>query len=117
MVRQADVEDDVILLGDFNVSARRLGDLARMPGLMWTVTTQPTNTRGTRSYDNILFSGTSTREFTGAAGIIDLQDEYALSTAQALAVSDHLPVWATFAPYEQTAATMASAVSRRRVVE
>jgi hypothetical protein len=100
-VRRTDSEDDVILLGDLNVDARQLGELADVPNLMWTVAGQPTNTRGTKSYDNILFSGTSTTEFTGAAGVIDLEDEYALSAEQALAVSDHRPVWATFAPVEQ----------------
>ena len=100
LVRQTDAEDDVILLGDLNVDAAHLGDLAMLPDLMWTVTGQPTNTRGTKSYDNILFSGVSTPEFTGAAGIIDLESEYALTAEQALNVSDHLPVWATFAPVE-----------------
>ena len=35
------------------------------------------------------------------AGIIDLQTEYALTAEQALDVSDHRPVWATFAPVEE----------------
>ena len=101
MVRQTDSEDDVILLGDLNADARNLGELRDLPNLMWTVSGQPTNTRGTKSYDNILFSGVSTSEFTGSAGIIDLETEYALTRDQALDVSDHLPVWATFAPVEQ----------------
>ncbi|REJ84659.1 MAG: endonuclease/exonuclease/phosphatase [Planctomycetota bacterium] len=101
MVRRTDSEDDIILLGDLNADARHLGELRDLPNLMWTVSGQPTNTRGTKSYDNILFSGTSTSEFTGSAGIIDLQSEYALTKEQALEVSDHLPVWAAFAPVEQ----------------
>lgn len=100
LVRRTDAEDDVILLGDLNVDAAHLGELAALPDVMWTVAGQPTNTRGNHSYDNILFSGSSTPEFTGTAGIIDLESEYALTEEQALQVSDHLPVWATFAPVE-----------------
>lgn len=103
IVRQTDAEDDIILLGDLNADVKKLGDLADIPNMMWTVSGQPTNTRGTKSYDNILFSGTSTREFTGHSGIVDLETEYALSRDKALDVSDHLPVWATFAPVEQQA--------------
>ena len=106
-VRRYSPEDDVILLGDLNANPHQLGDLGRMPNLMWTVTGQPTNTRRTKAYDNILFSGTSTAEYTGYAGVIDLQTEYALTLQQALKVSDHLPVWATFAPVERPA-TVAS---------
>jgi deoxyribonuclease-1-like protein len=108
LVRRTDSEDDVILLGDLNEDAAHLGDLAALPDVMWTVTGQPTNTRHTHSYDNILFSGTSTPEFTGAAGIIDLQSEYALTEEQALEVSDHLPVWAAFAPVERATQFAAS---------
>lgn len=99
-VRRNDSEDDVILLGDLNAAPRNLGDLRNVPNLMWTIRGEPTNTRGTKSYDNILFSGTTTSEFTGHAGVIDLRSEYALTMEQALTVSDHLPVWATFAPVE-----------------
>jgi len=100
LVRETDSEDDVILMGDLNAAPHELGELAGLPSLMWTVASQPTNTRKTETYDNILFSGTSTREFTGAAGVLDLEYEYALTREQALDVSDHLPVWATFAPVE-----------------
>lgn len=99
-VRRNDSEDDVILLGDLNAAPRQLGDLRDVPNLMWTVRDKPTNTRGNKLYDNILFSGTTTSEFTGHSGVIDLQSEYALSMEEALTVSDHLPVWATFAPVE-----------------
>jgi len=102
VVRRMDSEDDVILLGDLNANERQLGELSDLPNIMWTVRGQPTNTRGTKSYDNILFSGTTTSEFTGHAGVVDLVSEYALTARQALAVSDHLPVWATFAPVERS---------------
>ena len=114
LVRQSDSEDDVILLGDLNADAQHLGDLADIPHLMWTVTNEATNTRGTKSYDNILFSGTTTSEFTGSAGILDLQVEYSLTMDEALKVSDHLPVWAAFAPVERPERVAAAAGSTRQ---
>jgi len=113
LVRDTDSEDDVILLGDLNAAPQHFGELADMPNLMWTVAGNPTNTRGTKSYDNILFSGTTTTEFTGVAGVLDLQSDYALTQQEAIRVSDHLPVWAAFAPVEQTA-RVASGVGNRR---
>ena len=93
-LQSAGVDDDVILLGDLNVSERHFGDLLVMPNLMWTVTREPTNTRRSQTYDNIVFSGIATSEFSGVAGVIDLQAEYELTLDEALQVSDHLPVWA-----------------------
>lgn len=113
LVRNADSEDDVILLGDLNAAPERLGELAEIPNIMWAVAGTPTNTRGTKSYDNILFSGTSTAEFTGVAGVLDLQTEYNLTQSEALSVSDHLPVWAAFAPVERTALVPSGADTRR----
>jgi hypothetical protein len=113
LVRDADSEDDVNLLGDLNAAPQHLGELADIPNIMWTVTGTPTNTRGTRTYDNMLFSGTSTSEFTGVAGVLDLQVEYDLTQQQAIRVSDHRPVWAAFAPVERTARIASGAGNRR----
>jgi endonuclease/exonuclease/phosphatase family metal-dependent hydrolase len=93
-------EDDVVLLGDLNVDYTKFGALGRVPDLTCTVQGQPTNTRGTKSYDNIVFSRATTIEFTGNAGVLDLQREYSLSPEAALEVSDHLPVWAEFTVVE-----------------
>lgn len=103
-------EDDVILLGDLNVDSRKLGQLGRVPGITWIVDGQPTNTRGTKSYDNILFDQTATLEFTGQAGILNLLETYGLSMDQALEVSDHLPVWAEFDVFERSAQTNVAAL-------
>jgi endonuclease/exonuclease/phosphatase family metal-dependent hydrolase len=89
-------EDDVILLGDLNVDQYDLGRLGRVPNIAWVVGEQPTNTRKTKSYDNIVFDRTRTVEFTGAGGVLDLMDTFGLTEDQALDVSDHLPVWAEF---------------------
>ncbi len=95
-------EDDVILLGDLNVDEYHLGELGRLPGMAWVISGQPTNTRGTATYDNILFDRRNTVEFTGRAGVLSLQEEFGLSLEEALEVSDHLPVWAVFHATENT---------------
>lgn len=89
-------EDDVILLGDLNVSHKKLGLLGKVPDITYTVHGEPTNTRGSKSYDNIVFTQTETSEYTGQSGILNLQTEYGLTAQQALKVSDHMPVWAEF---------------------
>ena len=101
-------EDDVILLGDLNVSHKKLGLLGKVPDITYTVHGEPTNTRGTKSYDNIVFTRTATSEYTGQSGILDLQSEYSLSKSQALKVSDHLPVWAEFSITEAGASRFAA---------
>jgi deoxyribonuclease-1-like protein len=93
-------EDDVIMLGDFNANDTHLNQLGQIPGLVRVVMNAPTNTRGTAQYDNILFHQTATTEFTARGGVFDFLRHYNLSLEQALAVSDHLPVWAEFSVYE-----------------
>ncbi len=89
-------EDDVIMLGDFNADEYHLGQLGTLPGIGSAIAGQTTNTKGTESYDNIVFDRRQTVEFTGRAGVINLREEYGLSMEDAMDVSDHLPVWATF---------------------
>lgn len=93
-------EDDVILLGDLNVNDRKLGQLGQVPGMAWVISGQPTNTRQTQQYDNILFDRRATTEFTGNAGVYDFRRELGLSLEQALDLSDHFPVWAEFTARE-----------------
>jgi endonuclease/exonuclease/phosphatase family metal-dependent hydrolase len=93
-------EDDTILLGDFNVDERGFGPLAALPDVYWVVSGIPTNTRGTRTYDNLLFNRRATEEFTGRGGVYDLLAEHGLTVEQALEVSDHLPVWGEFSRRE-----------------
>jgi endonuclease/exonuclease/phosphatase family metal-dependent hydrolase len=89
-------EDDVIMLGDFNADEYHLGPLGKLPGMSQVITGQTTNTKGTESYDNVLFDRRNTVEFTGRSGVLNLREEYGLSMEAALEVSDHLPIWATF---------------------
>jgi endonuclease/exonuclease/phosphatase family metal-dependent hydrolase len=93
-------EDDIVLLGDLNVSDSGLGRLGRLPDMTWVISGVPTNTRGTAQYDNILFQQPATTEFTGRFGVVDLMREYELTVDEALEVSDHLPIWAEFSLYE-----------------
>jgi endonuclease/exonuclease/phosphatase family metal-dependent hydrolase len=93
-------EDDVIVLGDLNVDDHHLGQLGQVSQISWAISGIPTNTRGTKLYDNIIFQRHATVEFTGNAGVYDVIREYNLTMDQALEISDHLPVWAEFSVYE-----------------
>jgi len=93
-------EDDVILLSDLNVDEYHLGKLGRLPGIAWVVSDVTTNTRRTKSYDNLVFNRQATAEYTGRWGVMNLMDEYRLSEAEAIRVSDHFPVWAEFGTRE-----------------
>ncbi len=104
MQRANPEEDDVILLGDLNASETQLGRLGQLPGMQWAIQGQPTNTRQTKSYDNLLFSLPATREYTGRSGVVDFEKAFRLTREQALEVSDHLPVWAEFSAFEAVGA-------------
>ncbi len=93
-------EDDIILLGDFNAGPRQFTAFAGVPYLTWVIESEPTNTRRTHLYDNIIYHRQATTEFTGASGVFDFAVEFGLSEQEALEVSDHLPVWAEFSIYE-----------------
>ncbi|REJ66229.1 MAG: endonuclease/exonuclease/phosphatase [Planctomycetota bacterium] len=93
-------ERDVIILGDLNASEHQLGSLGAISGMTCAILGQTTNTRRTKSYDNLVFHAQETNEYTGRNGVLDLLREFNLTEKQALAVSDHLPVWAEFSIYE-----------------
>lgn len=93
-------EDDIILLGDLNASPQQFGRLRKLPDINWAVSGTTTNTRRSKTYDNLIFQRTATAEYTGKWGVLDLQTTYSLSLKQALEVSDHNPVWATFSAIE-----------------
>jgi deoxyribonuclease-1-like protein len=95
-------EDDIILLGDLNVDDQHLGELGRISGIYPVVRHTYTNTRQNAQYDNIIFHGPSTTEFTGRWGVYNFAQPIGLNIDQALEVSDHFPVWAEFNAYEST---------------
>ena len=71
-----------------------------MSNVAWVISGVPTNTRGTKLYDNVVFDVQATSEFTGGAGVVNLMQDYKLTLEQALEISDHLPIWAEFDLYE-----------------
>ena len=93
-------EDDVILLGDFNAGPPQFGRLKQVPGVGWAISGVTTNTRRSKTYDNLVFDTRATTEYTGSWGVLDLQNTFGLSLDKALEVSDHNPVWAAFRPWE-----------------
>ena len=93
-------EDDVIVLGDLNAGPPQFGRIKQIPGIGWAVSGVTTNTRRTKTYDNLIFDRTVTTEYTGRWGVLDLQSTFGLPLDKALEVSDHNPVWAAFSPWE-----------------
>ncbi|MEI6239191.1 MAG: endonuclease/exonuclease/phosphatase family protein [Planctomycetia bacterium] len=93
-------EDDVILLGDLNAGPPEFKAFQRIPGVAWAVSGVTTNTRRTKTYDNLVFTRPATSEYLGGWGVLDLQATFGLSLDQALEVSDHNPVWGAFYPAE-----------------
>jgi endonuclease/exonuclease/phosphatase family metal-dependent hydrolase len=94
-------EDDFILIGDLNDSASRFAKYRWMQQQFAVIpSTVATNTRLTKSYDNIVFDANYTAEFTGQSGVLNFMTDYNLPLEQALKVSDHLPVWALFSNLE-----------------
>lgn len=97
-------EDDVLMMGDLNAAPSKFGNLAKVPGIYWVISDQPTNTRRTELYDNILFDRGPTNEFMGKAGVLDMATVFGITLEEALKVSDHNPIWAEFSIVEQPSA-------------
>ena len=96
-------ENDIILLGDFNGKAPgvsvgsyiTMDAIAQIPNIIFTIN-EETNTRGGRAYDNIIFQGNYTTEFSDSSGVNTFWLPYALNEDQGFAISDHKLVWAVF---------------------
>lgn len=93
-------EDDVIIVGNFNAGDRGLSPLRKRAGLNWVVYDTPTSTDKNSQFDNLVFSQTATVEFTGQGGVLDFLAAYNLRYDQAIAISDHMPIWAEFSTIE-----------------
>ncbi len=96
-------EDDVIMLGDLNAGPPQFTAFRRIPGVGWAIAGTTTNTRRTKTYDNLVFTWPATAEYRGVSGVLDLQATFGLPLEAALEVSDHCPVWAAFHPCEVAA--------------
>jgi hypothetical protein len=94
-------EDDVLMMGDLNCEPAKFGPLAQVPGIFWIIQNQPTNTRKTKIYDNIIFDGGLTSEYTGRGGVLDFAEWFGISMDEALTISDHMPIWGEFTILEQ----------------
>ncbi len=90
-----------MLLGDLNAGPKGLQALGMIPDLVPLIQTVFTNTRQTKTLDNILMDRVQTREFTGRAGIINMEKMFGIVMKDAERLSDHVPVWAEFTITEQ----------------
>lgn len=97
---QKNGEEDCILLGNFGVNTAGLGELGQVPNVVSLGGDCLTDTLQTRTLDHILIDQTTTREYTGRFGLVDLQRQFGITQEQALLVSDHLMLWAEFSVYE-----------------
>jgi deoxyribonuclease-1-like protein len=97
---QKNGEEDCILLGNLGVNTQGLDELGKIPDVVSLGGDCLTDTLQTRTLDHILIDQTTTREYTGRFGLVDLQREFGITQEQALMVSDHLMLWAEFSVYE-----------------
>ncbi len=89
-------EDDVILTGTLQVGDHDLTPLLAGTSYNWLIRSQGTVVDGDWQVDNFIVDSKSTVEFTGRSGVLDFLRLHNLSVAQALEVSEHLPIWAEF---------------------
>ena len=98
-VQDLDGENDILLMGDFNLSPddKGFGELLALEGMTAINTTIPTSIKD-RLYDNIWFQSQYTKEYTGEFRVFKFdEDLYGIDDkAASLAVSDHRPLWAIF---------------------
>lgn len=94
------LEDDVIIAGDFNSGDRGLEPLKKQAGLTWAISNCPTNIEKTFQFDNLVFGESATVEYTGRSGVFDFMRRYDLRLADAVSISDRMPVWAEFSIFE-----------------
>jgi endonuclease/exonuclease/phosphatase family metal-dependent hydrolase len=99
VVQSRDGENEVLLMGDFNLAPDDSGyqSLKAIPNMVVVNGKLPTSIKD-KLYDNIWFQANFTREFTGKFGIINF-DEVLFGNDDkkaSLMVSDHRPLWAEF---------------------
>jgi endonuclease/exonuclease/phosphatase family metal-dependent hydrolase len=96
-------ENDIILLGDLNARATEspyksyttLDSMDSIPGIKFTILGE-TNTKGGKSYDNIIFQENHTREYADSAGVDAFWEDFDLSVSDGFKISDHRPVYVLF---------------------
>lgn len=98
-------EDDVLMVGDFQSDDAELRLLQYQAGLMWAITDEPTDIAHRTQTDNIVFSESSTVEFTGRAKTFDFMRHYNLRMDDAIRISTKMPIWAEFSIFEGSGPT------------
>ncbi len=96
-------EDDIILLGDLNAKAPgvtagsyiTMDSIALIANIVFTIR-EETNTRGGRAYDNIIFQGNYTSEYSDSSGVYTFWTNFGLNEYEGFRISDHKLVWAKF---------------------
>ena len=99
VVQSQDSENDVLLMGDFNLGPgdSAFKSLKAIPNMIYVNGKLPTSIRD-KLYDNLWFQSHFTKEFTGTYGIIKF-DEVMFGNDDkeaSLMISDHRPLWAEF---------------------
>lgn len=103
-------EDDFILLGDMNAAPHKYQPFKWMNQQYAAIPSHVmTNTAQDRAYDNIIFDANYTREFRNQAGVLNIANDYHLTSSDAKLVSDHFPVWAMFSATEAPRTEMTQA--------
>jgi len=72
-----------------------MDSIALIPNIVFTIK-EETNTRGGRSYDNIIFQDNYTAEYSDSCGVYAFWIDYNLSEDDGFRISDHRLVWAKF---------------------
>ncbi len=96
-------EDDIILLGDLNAKAPgvtagsyiTMDSIALISNSVFTIK-EETNTRGGKAYDNIIFQGNYTAEYSDSSGVYAFWTDYESTEDDGFKISDHRLVWAKF---------------------
>ena len=98
-VQNIDAENDILLMGDFNLGPDDKGfvELLEIPDMIVVNGKIPTSIKD-RLYDNIFFQSNYTKEFTGKYGVMKFDEELFGNDDKkaSLMISDHRPLWAEF---------------------
>jgi len=98
-VQDLDDENDILLMGDFNLPPYDKGfsELLSMSEMTFVNSDIPTSIAD-RLYDNIFFQSGHTQEYTGHFGVVKFDEEFYDNDDRnaGLEISDHRPLWAEF---------------------
>ncbi len=93
-------EDDILMLGNFELPLHEIGPLALLPEIVSVQRDMPTTIDHRWSPDNIFFPQRATAEYVERFGILDFATLFALTPEEAAAISKHMPLWADFSIFE-----------------